>query len=949
MPKDPKANAIQILGAREHNLKNLSLSIPRGKLTVITGVSGSGKSSLAFDTLYAEGHRKYIESLSIRARQLLSQLKRPDVDAIHGLSPVIAIEQRGVQQESPRSTVGSLTEINDYARLLWWSLGESRCPHDGTPIVQRTIDDCVAFLLTKYKAQRMMILAPVAKGKASAIRELLLGLQNQGFSRVRIKDAFIDLNEPIPPLPRAKEVNLDVVVDRMVCREEERSRLADSLEIAFKEGRNHAIVLCQTSADAPWEEVPLNQNLSCPTCHETFEPLTLKHLSYNHPEGACPECDGLGETMRFLPELVVPEPQKSVNDGALKAWRIGTKNMIVERKSILRQLAEQWPFDLDAPWEDLSKDVQHMLLHGSGERLVTLKRPWRKKTDPEVFCGILKDLDHMFCSISSEVLRARLMMYQSRALCSACSGARFNSRAEALKLQEASLGQFLQMGIEGAGEFLAPLVALAQKKPKAIQEAVQGVGDRLKFLTQVGLEYLTLNRPANTLSGGEAQRVRLASQLGMGLVGITYILDEPSVGLHVRDHHALLSAIMELRDRGSTVVVVEHDDKTMEAADHLIELGPQAGALGGHLLFQGTISECKKSKQSRTGQYLKGSLQITKEAADKVPERGFLKVMGATEHNLKDLTVEFPYGLLTTVCGVSGSGKSTLVTDILAKAAAFKLNKAKSIPGAHKGIEGLDAFKRLVEVDQEPIGQSPRSNPATYVKMFDLLRTLYSQCSLSKVRGYGPGRFSFNLKGGRCERCQGDGVIRMDMHFLDDAFVECPSCRGERYNRETLEVRFKGLNIAEVLRLTVDEALGVFQQQPPIASKLRTLQAVGLGYIHLGQSAATLSGGEAQRIKLALELSKPQQGQTLYILDEPTTGLHWDDVQKLMDLLFRLRDAGNTVIIIEHHLDVIRLSDWIIEMGPRGGSAGGKILYEGAPKGLERSKVSLLKGFVKLT
>lgn len=939
-------NDIAIIGAKEHNLKNISVHIPRGKLTVITGVSGSGKSSLAFDTLYAEGHRKFIESLSAKARQLLAQMKRPEVEAINGLSPVIAIEQRGVQQESPRSTVGSLTEINDYARILWWAAGERRCPKDNSVIIQRTIDDCVDHLLENHAGHRLMILAPIFKGKAAALRELLPSLESQGFSRVRIGDEIIALSDPVPTLPRTKELTLDVVIDRIVCRSDERSRLADSLEIAFKEGKNQAIALCQVSAEDPWVPVYLNQNLSCPTCHQVFEPLTLRHLSANHPEGACPECDGLGETLRFLPNFVVPEGEKSIQDGAIKGWRIGSKNMIVERKSILRQLAEQWPFDLETPWKDLPDEVKNMLLNGSGKRLVSLKRPWRKKTEPEVFPGVLADLSHTFRTTTSEALRARLMTYQSRAVCPSCKGGRLNAHAETLLLGDASLGSFLRLSVKDGIAFLSQLSGNTSDAFQATHEAHEGLLQRFKFLQRVGLEYLTIDRPANTLSGGEAQRVRLAGQLGMGLVGITYILDEPSVGLHAADHEALLSAILELRDRGSTVVVVEHDDKTMQRADHLIELGPQAGANGGHLLFQGSIQECLEAPGSRTGQYLSGAVQVVKNGDSKSPERDFLEVIGATHNNLKNITAGFPYGLLTTVCGVSGSGKSTLVSDILAKAAAFKLNRAKTIPGVHAQIKGLEAFKRLVEVDQEPIGQSPRSNPATYVKIFDLLRTLYSQSSLAKIRGYGPGRFSFNLKGGRCERCQGDGFIKLDMHFLDDAFIECPSCKGERYNRETLEARFKGLNIAEVLRLTVDEAYEFFKQQPKIAAKLHTLQAVGLGYLHLGQSAQTLSGGEAQRIKLALELSKPQQGQTLYILDEPTTGLHWDDVQKLMDLLFQLRDAGNTVVIIEHHLDVIRLSDWIIEMGPKGGKDGGNIIYQGTPMGSKKDDRSIIRRFL---
>ena len=939
--KKQDAGCIEIHGAREHNLKNISLNIPRGQLTVITGVSGSGKSSLAFDTLYAEGYRKYIESLSVRARQLLDQVKRPEVDYINGLSPVISIEQRGVLQESPRSTVASTTEIADYARLLWLVVGDNRCAQDGAPIDKQTVDDCIARVLAEPEGSRIIILAPYLEAKAPAIRETLESLRGRGFNRIRIEETFYELSDPVPTLPRGKMLNLELVIDRMVIKKAERSRLADSLELAFREGKNKAIILIQDTADSPWRTMPLSQHLACGKCGTAYEPLTLRHLSFNHPEGACSTCDGLGEAMRYLPELVVPDPKKSIKEGAIKAWRIGSQGMIIERRAYLRQLAEQWPFDIDTPWEDLAPGVRKMLLQGSGKRLVSLRRPWGKKTEPEVFAGVLADLEHAFCTTSSDLLRARLMAYQVRSLCPTCQGGRLGERARFVFVEGESIDRFFQMSVDEALVFMEGLSSNVKSFATQAQEAQEGLLSRLRFLKRVGLGYLTLGRAANTLSGGEAQRVRLAGQLGMGLVGVTYVLDEPSVGLHPADHKALLDAVLELRDRGSTVVVVEHDDKTMEMADHLVELGPSAGALGGEIIFEGTLAACKKAKHSRTGRYLSGSLKVEKDADNLKPERGFFEVIGAAEHNLKQLNVAFPYGLLTTVCGVSGSGKSTLVTDILGAAAAFKLNKAKAIPGKHEKIQGLDAFERLVKVDQEPIGQNPRSNPATYVKLFDLLRTLYSQSTLAKIRGYGPGRFSFNIRGGRCERCQGDGVIRLDMHFLDDVYIECPSCHGERYNRETLEVRFKGLNIAEVLRLTIDEAAAFFENQPKMAAKLRTLQAVGLGYLHLGQPANTLSGGESQRIKLALELSKPSQGSTLYILDEPTTGLHWDDVQKLLDLLFKLRDAGNTIIIIEHNMDVIRLSDWIIELGPTGGKAGGYLIYEGEPAGAKKSKLSL--------
>lgn len=923
---------IQIQGAKEHNLKSISLKIPRQKMTVITGVSGSGKSSLAFDTLYAEGYRKYIESLSVRARQMLDQVKRPDVEYIHGLSPVIAIEQRGVISESPRSTLASMTEIADYARLLWWAVGESRCPDDGGKIERQTVDDIIHSIYKYPEGSRLVILAPYLEAKGPAMREAFESLKQRGFSRVQIDGEDYDLEEPVPTLPRGKTLLLEIIIDRLVLRPDQRSRLADSLELAFKEGKEVARIWIQAPGEKSGHMMRVSQHLSCMTCSKTYETLSIRHLSFNHPEGACASCGGLGESMQFLPDLVVPDPLKSIADGAIKAWRMGSKAMIIERRSILRQLAEQWPFDLDTPWKDLPLPTRKMLLYGSGKRALTLRKPWGKKTDPEPFEGVLADLTRVFGMTSSDVLRARLMAYQVRSECLECHGGRLGARGRHVFIAETALNHFFSWSVDEAFSFVKNLEKKGSSLVLQAKEARQGLEKRLSFLKRVGLGYLTLERTAGTLSGGEAQRARLAGQLGMGLVGVTYILDEPSIGLHPKDHAALLDAILELKDRGSTVVVVEHDEKTMEAADHLIELGPGAGALGGKIMFEGSVDLCKHNAHSRTGRYLSGRLKVTKDADHFSPDKGFFEVIGAQEHNLKNINVKFPYGLLTTVCGVSGSGKSTLVTDILANAAAFILNKAKTIPGKHERIVGLEAFQRLVKVDQEPIGQSPRSNPATYVKLFDLLRTLYSQSSLAKVRGYGPGRFSFNIKGGRCERCQGDGVIQLEMHFLDDVYVECPSCEGKRYNRETLEVRFKGLNIAEALKLTIDEAIEVFCHQPKMMQKLNTLQAVGLGYLHLGQPANTLSGGEAQRIKLALELSKPQQGSTLYILDEPTTGLHWDDVQKLMDLLFKLRDAGNTIIIIEHHLDVIRLSDWTIELGPTGGSAGGRLIYEGMPK-----------------
>jgi len=926
--KEPYTEAIAVKGAREHNLRNISVEIPRNQLVVITGVSGSGKSSLAFDTVYAEGYRKYIDSLSTKARMVLEQIPRPDVDFIHGLSPVIALEQRTGGGGNPRSTVGTVTEIADFARVLWAVCGTAYCPKDGGLIERRSLDDCLERIFAEPAGSRMMILAPWMEAKPAILREELPRLQQRGFQRVRLNGEVRRLDERDLIDSKAKSIRVEIVVDRIVLRADQRSRLADSLELAFSEGDDRAIILIEDRASGGWRELPLSNRLSCVICGTVYEPLTPRHFSWNHAEGACPECGGLGETLQFQPELIVPDPAKSVKNGAIKPWRLGSKRMIIQRNAILKQLAEQLPFDPTLPWEELDADVRRQLLHGTGDRLFSFKlKGGNSKPESLPFAGVLADLEATRRSTSSDGLRARLMAYQTSSPCGTCGGRRLRPASFHVLVEGLAITDFLKMPLAEAEDFVAKLAKSAVNE--TVGDAVRGLASRLSFLNQVGLNYLTLDRSYDSLSGGEAQRVRLATQLGMSLIGVVYILDEPSIGLHPLDNRRLIQTLCDLRDRGNSVVVVEHDAETMRAADHLIELGPGAGSEGGAVVYEGPPEASYADGQSRSGPFLSGRVRVEKYAETQRPRVDRLRVLGACEHNLKEVDVDFPVGLLTVVCGVSGSGKSTLVNDILAKAAAFKLNRAKTIPGKHRKIQGLDNFTSVVQVDQGPIGRSPRSNPATFTKLFDQLRLLYAKCSLAKVRGYKPSRFSFNVSGGRCERCKGDGVIKLDMQFMADVYVECPSCRGQRYNRETLDVRFKGHSIADALAMSVDEALAVFSKQPRIAEKLRTLADVGLGYVKLGQPATTLSGGEAQRIKLALELSKRQQGETLYILDEPTTGLHWLDVQRLMDLLFKLRDAGNTILIIEHDIDVIRMADWIVEMGPQGGDGGGELLYCG--------------------
>lgn len=918
---------IHIKGARQHNLRNVELRLPRNRFIVITGVSGSGKSSLAFDTLYAEGYRKFIDSLSTRARALLEQMPRPEVDFIHGLSPVIAIEQRTGGPSNPRSTVATVSEVADYARLLWAFGGEALCPLDGGRIVRRSLDQCLEDLLLNYPGRKVQILSHYLTAKPSMLRSEWPHLRQKGFQRVRVEGAITTLDEAEAQVSGSKAVTVDLVIDRLVLKPEQRSRLADSLELAFREGKNRAIAWVEDKeATAGWREVPISQELSCTVCGTVYPAITPRSFSSNHPDGACPTCGGLGQTLRFVPELVVPDTSVSVKNGAIKPWRLGSKRMIIQRNAMLKQLSEQVPFDPNCPWQELPQSVRDLLLHGDAHRIFSFKlKGGRSLPEAQTFAGVLADLENTRRSTSSDGLRARLMSYQHSATCPDCIGSGLRAESRHVLLQGLSYDRFMNLDLHTAHDFLNTL------PPSLFPEVRNALQQRIHFLLEVGLDYLELSRTFNSLSGGEAQRVRLASQLGMELTGITYILDEPTIGLHASDTRRLLQALIGLRDRGNTVVVVEHDPEIMRAADYIVEVGPGAGPAGGEIVHAGSLDSLLSSHKSGSAPFLSGRQTLHAAGKRLPPANRMLTVRAAREHNLQCIDAEFPVGLFTCVTGVSGSGKSTLVNDILAKAAAMKIQRSRELPGAHGGIEGLHHFNRVVRVDQEPIGRSPRSNPATYTKLFDDLRALFAQTSLAKVRGYKPTRFSFNMRGGRCERCAGDGVIKLDMHFLADVYSECPACGGQRYNRETLEVRYRGLNIADTLQLTVEEAAAFFAKVPKIRHKLETLRAVGLGYLRLGQAANTLSGGEAQRLKLSLELSKGIQGETLYILDEPTTGLHWRDIQHLTDLLFQLRDQGNTIVVIEHNVEFIQLADWILDLGPGGGKRGGRLIYQGPP------------------
>jgi excinuclease ABC subunit A len=926
-----------VRGAREHNLKNIDVQIPRGSLTVITGLSGSGKSSLAFDTIYAEGQRRYVESLSAYARQFLGLMEKPDVDVIEGLSPAIAIEQKSAGQ-NPRSTVGTVTEVYDYLRLLYARVGTPHCPNDGSPIARQSASQITDLVLSWPAGTRIELLAPLVRGRKGEFRELFEEARRAGFVRARVDGAVYEL-DAVPKLNRRQNHDIAIVVDRLVVRADDRQRLADSVETALKTADGVVEVVRPGRAGA--ESVTYSERFACPVCGLSLPELEPRQFSFNSPFGACPDCDGLGTRREVSEQLALGGEAISILEGVVLPWGEPSGYL---RKVILPTLSRELKFDLNTPWKDLPAATRQALLYGIEGRAIKFRYEAEKfRGEYESgWEGILRNVERRYRETTSDAVREQLGAYMIERPCSTCNGRRLKPESLAVLVDGQSVGDVVEMPVSGALGFFEALPLRAGGRPGLDPEVaapiLKEIRDRLRFLVNVGLDYLTLGRSAGSLSGGEAQRIRLATQIGSRLVGVLYILDEPSIGLHARDNARLLATLRELRDLGNTVLVVEHDEETIRAADHIVDLGPRAGRHGGEVVVEGPLDRVLAHATSLTGRYLRGELRIPSPAARRTPVRGrVLRLVGAREHNLKNLTVDFPLGLFIAVTGVSGSGKSTLVTDIIYQALARHFFGAKLIPGAHDRIEGLDLVDKVIDIDQSPIGRTPRSNPATYTGLFTPIRDLFAELPEAKMRGYGPGRFSFNVKGGRCEACQGDGLVKIEMHFLPDVYVPCDVCRGRRYNRETLEVRFKGKNIAEVLDLTVADALEYFSNQPRVHAKLETLNDVGLGYIHLGQSATTLSGGEAQRVKLATELSKRDTGRTLYILDEPTTGLHFEDVRLLLEVLHRLVEKGNTVVVIEHNLDVVKTADWIIDLGPEGGDAGGRVVAAGAPEDVVRA------------
>ncbi len=918
---------IGIRGARTHNLKNIDVELPRDRLTVITGLSGSGKSSLAFDTLYAEGQRRYVESLSTYARQFLSVMEKPDVDHIEGLSPAISIEQKSTSH-NPRSTVGTVTEIHDYLRLLYARAGLPRCPDHDELLEARSVSQMVDQVLAMPEGRRLMLLAPVVEARKGEHQQALRELRAQGFVRARIDGEVVDL-DPLPTLEARRRHRIEAVVDRFRVRPDLRLRLAESLETAL--ALSDGIAVIASLDDEAGGEITFSSRYACPVCGYSVPPLEPKMFSFNNPAGACASCDGLGVKQFFDPARVVRDPSLSLAGGAIRGW---------DRRNawyfqMLGSLAAHYGFDPEAPFESLAPQVREILLHGSGEEEIefsyaSARGGSTRRRHP--FEGILPNMERRYRETDSNVVREELAKYLSIRACPDCHGTRLNRTARHVFVDGRALPELAALSIGEAARFFQRLV-LPGWRGEVAARIVKEISDRLGFLVDVGLAYLSLDRSADTLSGGEAQRIRLASQIGSGLVGVMYVLDEPSIGLHQRDNARLLNTLTHLRDIGNTVLVVEHDEEAILAADHVLDLGPGAGVHGGEVVAQGTPQEIMACPDSLTGQYLSGVRSVPVPTTRRAPEPGrSLRIRAARGNNLRSLDVDIPLGLLTCVTGVSGSGKSTLVNDTLYRHAARVLNGAGETPALSNAIEGLEAIDRVIDISQAPIGRTPRSNPATYTGLFTPLRELFAGTQEARSRGYDPGRFSFNVKGGRCEACQGDGVIKVEMHFLPDVYVACDVCQGRRYNRETLDIRYKGLNIHEALELTVEDALGVFAKVPTIARKLQTLMDVGLSYLRLGQNATTLSGGEAQRVKLARELSKRDTGRTLYILDEPTTGLHFHDVAQLLEVLHRLRDHGNTVIVIEHNLDVIKTADWVIDLGPEGGSGGGQLVATGTPE-----------------
>jgi excinuclease ABC subunit A len=925
-------DALIVRGAREHNLKNIDVTIPRDRLTVITGLSGSGKSSLAFDTIFAEGQRRYVESLSAYARQFLGLMEKPDVDAIEGLSPAISIEQK-TAGHNPRSTVGTVTEIYDYLRLLYARAGTPHCANCGRPVERQSAGQIADTVLTWPAGTKIEILAPIVRGRKGEFLDKFESARKQGFVRAMVDGTLIELAEP-PKLNRKVNHDVSVVVDRLSVRADDRGRLADSLETALRLA-DGLVEVTKHSSGGKTETQIFSEKYGCPFCGISLPELEPRHFSFNSPFGACPACSGLGTRRSASAELVLGDPSISLLEGVVLPW--GEPDGYL-RRVILPALAKQLKFELNTPWGKLPERVREVLLFGLS----------KKKSDPESagkWEGILSNVQRRYNETTSDSIRNELEEYMVVGECPECKGMRLKPESLAVTIAGRNIGEFGELSVSEANDFVISIPVREAGKPGLDAEiagpVLKEVRERLRFLVDVGLEYLTLSRSAESLSGGEAQRIRLATQIGSRLVGVLYILDEPSIGLHQRDNARLLATLMRLKDLGNTVIVVEHDEETIRAADHLIDLGPGAGKHGGEVIAEGTVAEVLANPDSITAQYLSGKKRIEIPAIRRARDvRRTLRVEGAREHNLQNVTLEVPLGLFVAITGVSGSGKSTLIEDILHRSLARHLYRARVLPGLHTRVTGIEHLDKVIDIDQSPIGRTPRSNPATYTGLFTPIRELFAEMPEAKLRGYGPGRFSFNVKGGRCEACQGDGLVKIEMHFLPDVYVTCETCKGKRYNRETLEVRFRGLSISDVLELTVEDALALFEHQPRISQKLATLVDVGLGYIHLGQSATTLSGGEAQRVKLASELSKRDTGRTLYILDEPTTGLHFEDVRMLLHVLHRLVDRGNTVLVIEHNLDVIKTADWIVDMGPDGGSRGGTVVAAGTPEEVARVKAS---------